>query len=340
MGIVGLTGRNTASFDPKSTLVRPAMRVYYGPPQKKYKKEVNLDDVIIVPEFLCREDSFDAYNCIQKELCRLHNEPTLDMGALEFVQQVVSKVCRYFKIDEESRALCISWYQHGADENPQVFRNGKFKDVPAKQQNCLVSLALGAPRELAFRRSKTDELLFFPQFNGALTFFGRDVCSRWQHGMNICTQASAARGHVSIAIMGNSSIAAAETVLPLGPSDEKRGADAFRHAKTGELLYFPQKNGMLFYFGRDANIVWQHGINALPDCQQDGKGRVSIILWGLCTTTVEEANSPPMLTDESRDGKGKGKGKPNYDGRRNQPCRDHQRGSCSYGDRCRFSHSL
>ena len=26
---------------------------------------------------------------------------------------------------------------------------------------------------------------------------------------------------------------------------------------------------MLFYFGRDANIVWQHGINALPAVEQD-----------------------------------------------------------------------
>jgi len=66
---------------------------------------------------------------------------------------------------------------------------------------------------------------------------------------------------------------------------------------------------MLFYFGRDANITWQHGINALPEDEQDGKGRISIILWGLCTTTTEEDGSPPMLTDETRDGKGKGKGR-------------------------------
>merc|ERR1712032_663993 len=75
---------------------------------------------------------------------------------------------------------------------------------------------------------------------------------------------------------------------------------AFRHAKTGELLYFPQRNGMLFYFGRDANIVWQHGINALPDQEQDGKGRVSIILWGWCSLAKDEDGSPPMLTDDTR----------------------------------------
>merc|ERR1712070_976958 len=360
--------------------------------------------------------------------------------------------------------------RNGSEDDAFTCKVGKFKDLPSKQQNCLVNLAFGSTRELSFRRSKTNELLFFPQFNGAMTFFGRDVCARWQHGMNLhrnSMPARAARDHISVAIMGSSSIASPEKILALGPVDEARGEDAFdgrggihsidmsrpsmriisaprrerypypikhddcivvpeffcaeddwtiyyelvkemresqahgdrqaewiswhegahllsknptgsktyqrvqakmaeyfhiagqnqgtrfnwyrdgsdwkpfhhdsaafnaqrartqnttigvsfgasrdlafRHAKTGELIDFPQKNGMLFYFGRDANIVWQHGINALPESKQDGKGRISIILWGLCTTVVEEPNSPPMLTDDSRDkGKGKGKGK-------------------------------
>lgn len=38
-------------------------------------------------------------------------------------------------------------------------------------------------------------------------------------------------------------------------------------------------NGMMFSFGRDVNIKWKHGVNALHVDEQDGKGRVSIILW-------------------------------------------------------------
>lgn len=83
---------------------------------------------------------------------------------------------------------------------------------------------------------------------------------------------------------------------------------AFLHAKDPSMkLYFPQTNGMLFYFGRDVNIKWKHGVNAIPETEQDGKGRISIILWGWVEDTVDEANSPPMLTNDSRQV---------YDGRR------------------------
>jgi hypothetical protein len=60
-------------------------------------------------------------------------------------------------------------------------------------------------------------------------------------------------------------------------------------------IYFPQTNGMVFSFGRDANIKWKHGINALSPDEQTGKGRVSIILWGLAKDAIEEENSPAML---------------------------------------------
>ncbi len=72
---------------------------------------------------------------------------------------------------------------------------------------------------------------------------------------------------------------------------------AFLHAKTGTKIYFPQTNGMLFSFGRDVNILWKHGVNALSDEEQhlDSRGRVSIILWGLVSDVREEGGSPPML---------------------------------------------
>ena len=45
-------GKNTESFDPKTTYCRPSMRVKIGNTGKKYTKKLYHDDVILVPNFL------------------------------------------------------------------------------------------------------------------------------------------------------------------------------------------------------------------------------------------------------------------------------------------------
>eukprot|EP00397_Hematodinium_sp_SG-2012_P030325 GEMP01032115.1.p1 GENE.GEMP01032115.1~~GEMP01032115.1.p1 ORF type:complete len:231 (+),score=33.45 GEMP01032115.1:66-695(+) len=54
-------GRNTESFDPASTLVRPAMRVIVGPNRERYGVPVKHDDLIMVPNFFCQEDDWSLY---------------------------------------------------------------------------------------------------------------------------------------------------------------------------------------------------------------------------------------------------------------------------------------
>ena len=69
-------------------------------------------------------------------------------------------------------------------------------------------------------------------------------------------------------------------------------------------LYFPQPNNGVFSFGRDVNIHWKHGINALSTEEIEiaktnsdtiPQGRISIILWGLASNTIEENGSPSLL---------------------------------------------
>ena len=50
------------------------------------------------------------------------------------------------------------------------------------------------------------------------------------------------------------------------------------------------------------NIRWKHGVNALPKSEQNGKGRISIILWGNVTNTIDEPGSLPLLTNDVRNG--------------------------------------
>ena len=63
-------------------------------------------------------------------------------------------------------------------------------------------------------------------------------------------------------------------------------------------------------------------MNALPPLEQDGKGRISIILWGLAKNAIQEDNSPPLLGSDGRGphaGKGRNHNQPNRQQNRPQP---------------------
>ena len=100
-------------------------------------------------------------------------------------------------------------------------------------------------------------------------------------------------------------------------------------------IYFPQSNNGVFSFGRDANIHWKHGINALPPQEQDGKGRISIILWGLAKSAIEEDGSPPLLGSDGRGPHAAGNNKNNKNNNNN----NHRRNNRSGGHRESNNHS-
>jgi hypothetical protein len=61
-------GRNTESFDPKSTLVRPDMRILIAPNQPVLDQVIKHDDVIIVPDFFCKQDDWELYYQLVEEM--------------------------------------------------------------------------------------------------------------------------------------------------------------------------------------------------------------------------------------------------------------------------------
>ena len=127
---------------------------------------------------------------------------------------------------------------------------------------------------------------------------------------------------MSSSSLSSSSSCVATQNITVGVSFGATRELAFLNASNGTKVYFPQTNGMLFSFGRDTNILWKHGINALPENEQDGKGRVSIILWGKAPV-IEEANSPPMLDDNSR---GLGYNMHSKNPPRDDVCREYKKG--------------
>jgi len=233
-------GRNTESFDPASTLVRPALRVWVGSKSdKKFTKPLKHDDVVIIPELFGPESNWDIYYKLVSEMRTLqannvkgsewqswhegaHLISKNPVGSETF-EMVIEKLCEYFSIRRKSVGTRFNWYRDSSDWKPFHHDSAAYNPKRAKDQNITVGVSFGARRELAFLHAT-------PQQNG-------DKCK----------------------------------------------------------IYFPQTNNGVFSFGRDVNIQWKHGVNALSEEEQDGKGRISIVLWGLAENVIEEEGSPPLL---------------------------------------------
>ena len=132
-------GRNTESFDPNSTLVRPALRVLVGlPTHKVYPKPLKHDDVMIVPELFGPEDDYTMYKTLQNEITELQKTQT---KGCEFVSwhegahlivknpprnqkqfptfnKVIDRLCEYYEIQPKSIGTRFNFYTDLKDWKP------------------------------------------------------------------------------------------------------------------------------------------------------------------------------------------------------------------------------
>ena len=130
-------GRNTESFDPSSTLVRPDIRVLVGlPTATTYKKPLKHDDVVIVPDLFGPEDDWNIYYKLVEEMTQLQlsqvkgsewiswhegshliarNPPT---GKSATFTMVIDKLCDYFSIQKQSIGTRLNWYKDSSDWKP------------------------------------------------------------------------------------------------------------------------------------------------------------------------------------------------------------------------------
>eukprot|EP00804_Cyclotella_cryptica_P018276 CCRYP_017676-RA/>CCRYP_017676-RA protein AED:0.06 eAED:0.06 QI:52/1/1/1/1/1/3/165/420 len=237
-------GRNTESFDPSETLVRPDLRVWVGSKDKKeFDKKLKHDDVVIIPELFGPESDWSTYYTLVSEMTALQAQnPSSEWiswhegahliskkpeGSPTF-EKIVDRLCEYFKIQKSSIGTRFNWYRDSSDWKPFHHDSAAFNPQRARTQNITVGVSFGACRELAFIRA-----------------------------------------------------------VPQQTGDKVK-------------VYFPQTNNGVFSFGRDVNILWKHGVNALPEEDQDGKGRISIIIWGLADGVVEEEGSPRLLGSDGQ----------------------------------------
>ena len=204
MGIKGMHGRNTASFEPRSTLVRPAMRVIYGRKGHEFGGSTKPDDVVVVPELLCDAGDLGILNRVVAELAPTKGQ--VDPSEVPAVKSLCARVCQYFQVDPDSASIRVRW--HRAGKQPVEIASPGFR--PAKGAgSCMLNLSLGATCELAFKRTKTGEILYFPQANGTLMLMGYEVVSNWLPGESKRPESE----HVSITVSGRSRKAVEEEAL-------------------------------------------------------------------------------------------------------------------------------
>ena len=129
-------GRNTASFDPTSTLVRPALRVQIGSPSSKSYNRFPLkhDDVVIVPELFGTEDDWKLYYKLVEEMTDLQQQNVRGSEWLSWhegshlvaknpngsktFQEIIDKLCDYFQIQKKSVGTRFNWYKDSSDWKP------------------------------------------------------------------------------------------------------------------------------------------------------------------------------------------------------------------------------
>lgn len=129
-------GRNTTSFDPASTLVRPALRVQIGSPLiKSYNRfPLKHDDVVIVPELFGPEDDWKLYYKLVEEMTDLQQQNVRGSEWLSWhegahlvaknptgsktFQEIIDKMCDYFQIQKKSIGTRFNWYKDSSDWKP------------------------------------------------------------------------------------------------------------------------------------------------------------------------------------------------------------------------------
>lgn len=128
------TGRNTDSFDPRSTLVRPMMRVRMGDAKAaQFGQMLKHDDVVIVPEFFCAKEDWSLYYKLVEDMLQAQGEkkPQADFiswheGAHliskrptgDTYMQIQRRMGDYFGLRPDSRGTRFNWYKDATDWKP------------------------------------------------------------------------------------------------------------------------------------------------------------------------------------------------------------------------------
>jgi hypothetical protein len=193
-------GRNTESFDPSTTLVRPDMRILVGPNADTYGSVLKHDDVVIVPDFFCQRDDWSLYYKLIDEMryCQSHGEKDAEWiswhegshlisknpNGSQTYHEIQSKIAQYFNIPMQSVGTRFNWYRNSTDWKPFHHDSAAYNHQRAQNQNITVGVSFGSTRELAFLNVKNGTKIYFPQVELLFPFvpFTNQLNSVFAHG--------------------------------------------------------------------------------------------------------------------------------------------------------------
>jgi len=135
-------GRNTASFDPSSTYVRPDMRIKIGKLSDPICPQLTHDDVLIIPNFLADEEDWSLYYKLLEEMKACQSA---DVNGSEWIswhegahlisqnptgsstyQIIQEKISKYFNIPNNSVGTRFNWYKDSSDWKPYHHDSAAF----------------------------------------------------------------------------------------------------------------------------------------------------------------------------------------------------------------------
>lgn len=128
-------GRNTESFDPASTLVRPDLRIHVGSnTTKTFDRPLKHDDVVIVPELFGPQDDWSLYYKLVQEMRALQESGAKGTEWISWHEGahlicknpkgsqtfnvVIDRLCDYFNIKKQSIGTRFNWYKDSSDWKP------------------------------------------------------------------------------------------------------------------------------------------------------------------------------------------------------------------------------
>lgn len=209
-------GRNADSFDPRTTLCRPQMRVWHELDTVRYPRSIKSDDVIITPNFEPDPTLFDTLCAEMRELqasgVRDSDYISWAVGTHLLIknpdssptfQRIIRHICEYYDIDPASIAVRYNMYKDDVDWKAFHNDSAAFNKDRATRQNITVGLSLGRTRELAFKHGTNGTLIYMPMPHGTLYSFSKAVNIQWLHGINAIPKAEqTSQGRISIIVWG------------------------------------------------------------------------------------------------------------------------------------------